>query len=822
MTPSLRLSADLLRRKCDPAQFDFETTSDLPELDEIVGQARAVEAIRFGVGMTHDGYNLFVLGRSGAGKRTMLARLLADRAKSQASPDGWCYVNDFAHPHKPRALRLPPGRATKLRQDMDELVEELKVAVPATFEGETYRARAEQLDAEFSSRQEKAFAELGEDAALHDVALVRTPVGLTLMPMRDGETMSEKDYDALPADKRTAFEEAIASLKERLEKLLHQVPVWHKERRERLRALNREMAMSAVGASMNALEKAYDDLPAVAEYLRAVRVDVLDNVDAFRKLPDSDGQPVPDASAFVRYRVNVLLDHEAGQGAPVVYQDFPSYQNLVGRVEHRAMLGTLVTDFSLIKPGDLHRANGGYLLLEIDKVLRQPFAWEGLKRALLRHEVRIESLAEMFSMVSTVSLEPEPVPLDVKVVLFGERWLYYLLYEMDPDFGELFKVPADFEEDLSRDAANHGRYARLVASLVKHHGLLPLDRGAVMRVVEQQARSAGDAEKISLHMRSLADLLREAEFQARQRGGKVVTDADVQAAVDAQRARTDRVRRRLQEETLRGTVLIDTSGAKSGQVNGLWVTQMGGVMFGQPARITARTRLGDGEVVDIQREARLGGAIHSKAVMTIASFLTARYSSGQPPCLSASLTFEQTYGEVEGDSASVAEVCALISSLADVPIRQTLAVTGSIDQYGSVQAIGGVNEKIEGFFDLCQARGLGGDQGVVIPRANIKHLMLREDVVAAAAAGRFHIYAVESVDEAVEVLTGIAAGVADAQGCFPADSVNGRVCARLASFAQTRRSFVQPSIRSMTMRHRLRAASSNGHVPHGVKRAKQP
>lgn len=806
MTQSLRLTPDCLRRTCDPKQFDFATTAELPDPDEIVGQDRALEAIRVGVGIGHDGYNLFVLGPTGAGKRTLLERIIGERAKAEAAPDGWCYVNDFEQPHKPHALRLPPGRATTLHREMDQLVEELKAVIPATFESESYRARAERIDAEFNERHERAFAELGDEAQRHNVALIRTSMGFSLAPMHGGDTLNEAQYQALPESERAAIEGSIAGLKEQLEKLLRLVPVWHKERRERIRALNREVALAAVSHLVDDVKRGFVDLPRVQAYLDAVRLDVLDNVDAFRKTPEGD---VPEGeSVFARYRVNVLLDQDAAMGAPVVFQDFPSYQNLIGRVEHRAMFGTLVTDFTLIKPGDLHRANGGYLLLEMDKVLRQPFAWDALKRALFKREVRIESLAEMFSMVSTVSLEPEPIALDVKVVLFGDRWLYYLLYELDPDFAQLFKVPADFEDDISRDGDNQARYARLLASVARTHGLLPFDREAVMRVIEQQARSAGDAEKISLHMRTLADLLREADFHARERKAAAVERQDVVRAIAAQLARHDRVRERLREAMLRGTLLIDTEGARPGQVNGLWVTQFGGAAFGQPARITARTHLGEGEVVDIQREAKLGGNIHSKAVMTLAAYLTARYSSGQPPCLAASLTFEQTYGEVEGDSASVAELCALLSSLGEVPIKQSLAVTGSINQYGEVQAIGGVNEKIEGFFDLCVARGLTGEQGVVIPRANIKHLMLREDVVEAAAAGRFHVYAVASVDEAIELLTGVPAGEADAQGVFEPDTVNARVCAKLANYAAARRAFAQP-IRATMVRHKWHAAANS-------------
>ncbi|WP_421042702.1 MULTISPECIES: Lon protease family protein [unclassified Paraburkholderia] len=801
---SLQVPADRLRCTTDARLFEFATTAELADPDGIVGQRRAVDAIRFATEMAHDGYNLFVLGPVGAGKYTVVEQFLSGRAAQEPAPDGFCYVNNFAEPHRPHVLRLPPGRSFGLQQDMRQFVDELRVVIPAAFESEVYSARAEQIDTEFSQRQEKAFVELGNDATGQQIALIRTPVGFSLAPTRRGEALTEKEYDELPASERAEIDAHLVQLRERLEKLLRQIPMWQKEHRDRVRALNRETMTQAVANLMDTLMQRYSDLPQVQAYLEAVRLDVFDSVGDFRRPPDRES-PAGD-SALARYQVNVLLDHDAHGGAPVVFEDFPSYQNLIGRVEHRAMLGTLVTDFTLIKPGDLHRANGGYLLLDVDKVLRQPFAWEGLKRALLKHEIRIESLAEMYSMVSTVSLEPEPVPLDVKVILFGERWLYYLLYELDPDFCELFKVPADFEEDMQRDPANQLLYARLIAAVVRRQGLLPFGCDAVLRVIEEQARHAGDADKLSLHMRTLVDLLRESDYVARQRGGDIVGRGDVERALEAQVARCDRVRMQLLEETLRGTLLIDTSGAKVGQVNGLWVAQMGGYTFGQPARITARTRAGEGEVIDIQREAKLAGAVHSKAVMILSSFLTARYCGKRPVSLAASLTFEQTYGTVEGDSASLAELCALLSSLSGIPLRQSLAVTGSVNQQGEVQAIGGVNEKIEGFFDLCRARGLSGEQGVVIPQANVRHLMLREDVVEAAAGGRFQVYAVGSVDDALGLLTGLAAGSSDAEGNFPDGTVNACVCAKLAAFADARRALQSPHF--MTGRRRWHPAAN--------------
>jgi lon-related putative ATP-dependent protease len=490
--------------------------------------------------------------------------------------------------------------------------------------------------------------------------------------------------------------------------------------------------------------------------------------------------------------VNVMVDHSATTGAPIVYEDHPTVQNLMGRVEHTAQMGTLVTDFNLIKAGALHRANGGYLILEARKVLLQPFTWEELKRALRSQEIRLETLAQTLSLISTVSLEPEPIPLDVKVVLLGERLLYYTLAQFDPDFAELFKVAADFEDQMDRNADGHLLYARLIASLARKEQLRPFDRGAVARVIERSARLAGDAEKLTAHLRSIVDLLREADYWAGEAGHQVITADDVQQAIDAQIRRLDRVRERVQEEIQRGTILIDTEGATVGQVNGLSVLAVGQFAFGRPSRITARVRLGRGEVVDIEREVALGGPIHSKGVLILASYLGARYVPDRPLSLSASLVFEQSYSGVEGDSASSTELYALLSALAELPVKQGLAVTGSVNQYGQVQAIGGVNEKIEGFFDICRARGLTGEQGVLIPASNVKHLMLRHDVIDAVAAGQFQVYPVETIDQGIELLTGVPAGERDAQGAFPEGSVNQRVEARLVALSEKRLAFGVP------------------------------
>jgi len=783
-----------LYHPCDHEQFRFQTTADLDDLTEIIGQMRAMDAIRFGTGIHHDGYNLFVLGPSGIGKSSVVRQFLEKKAGGEHKPDDWCYINNFAQPHKPQVLRLPSGRGEELRQRMEQLVDYLRSAIPALFEGDEYRAKAGAIQEEFSKRQDQIFKELSDDAEQRQIALLRTPEGFAFAPMHEHEVIPPGEYEKLPDEEKKRVDAAIIELQARLEKIMRQMPQWRRERHERIRQLERETILSAVDHLVNEIKESYADLPEVLKYLDLVRQDMVDNGDDFRKQEESatfGSMTMVAHQSFHRYRVNVLVSNGKRPGAPIVSEDSPTYSNLVGRVEHIAQFGALVTDFTLIKPGALHRANGGYLLLDIRKVLSQPFAWEGLKRALQSREIRIESLGQMYSLVSTVSLEPEPIPLDTKVILFGDRLFYYLLQQYDPEFGELFKVAADFEERIERNADSQQLYARLIATLSRKEKLLPFDRSAVARVIEYSARLVEDAERLSTHMRSIVDLLREADYCSRESGRSVVEAADVQCAIDAQIRRQDRLRDRLYEAILRDTLVIATQGEVMGQINGLSVIDLGEFAFALPTRITATTHLGDGEMVNIEREVKLSGAIHSKGVLILSSFLAARYAKNQPLAFSASLVFEQSYGMVDGDSASLAELCVLLSNLADVPIRQSLAITGSVNQHGQAQAIGAVNEKIEGFFDICAARGLTGEQGVLIPAANIKHLMLRRDVVAAAEIGKFHIYAVENVDQAIALLTGLPAGEANARGLYPEGSVNRKVASRLAELTEIRKSLVR-------------------------------
>jgi lon-related putative ATP-dependent protease len=789
------LDATVLCQRCDPTQFMFETTAELEDLTGVIGQPRAVEAVRFGIGIRREGFNLFALGPEGLGKHAVVRQYLGRQAAEQPPPSDWCYVHNFAEAHKPRALRLPPGGGSRLRRDMERLVEELRSAIPATFESENYRVRRQEIEEEFRERQERALAGIRRQAQERGIALIRTPMGLAFAPMRQGEVISPEEFQKLPPEEQERTQAEVAVLQEQLQKSLNQLPQWERERRAKVKELNQEVGMFAVGHLVEELRRKYTDLPEVLEYLHRVQLDVMDNLDEFRGATETPPVAPPEASLprlpmgpspLRRYQVNVIVDHSSATGAPVIYEDHPTVQNLVGRIEHMAQMGALVTDFNLIKAGALHRANGGYLILDARKVLLQPFAWEELKRALRSQEVRIEALGQMLSLMSTVSLEPEPIPVDVKVILLGERLLYYSLHQLDPDFAELFKVAADFDEQMDRTIEHQRLYARLLGTIARQEGLRPFDRVAVSRVIEQSARLAGDAERLSTHIRSIADLLREADYWAGTAQRRVVTVADVQTAIDAQIRRVDRVRERIQEEIQRGTILIETQGAQIGQVNGLSVIMLGQFAFGRPSRITARVRLGRGEVVDIEREVALAGPIHSKGVLILSAYLGARYATDRPLSLSASLVFEQSYSGVEGDSASSAELYALLSALAGLPVKQGLAVTGSVNQRGQVQAIGGVNEKIEGFFDTCRAQGLTGDQGVLIPASNVKHLMLRHEVVEAVAAAQFAVYAVETIDQGIELLTGVPAGERDNAGAFPAGSVNQRVETRLVELAERR------------------------------------
>ncbi len=766
-------------------------------MTEFPGQARATQAVQFGLTIPHEGYNLFALGPMGVGKLSLVRHFTLAQARQQPPASDWVYVHNFLEPHKPQALRLPAGRGAQLKERMERLVEELRVAIPAAFESEDYRTRRQIIDEELKQKQQASFDTLQAEANQQGIAIIRTPMGMGLAPIREREIITPEEFEKLPEEEQKRIQEAMEALHQKLQAMLQQAPQWESERRERIRELNREVTRHAIGHLLNGVREPYHDLPEVLDYLEVVEQDLIENAGQFLVNPSESENPLEaalgkmlsDSRSFDRYRVNLLVDNSASPGAPVVEEDYPSLANLLGRIEYRAQLGNLVTDFTLIRPGALHRANGGYLILDARRVLLQPYAWEELKRALRAKEIQIRSVSDVLGLSSTVTLQPTPIPLRIKVILLGDRLLYYLLSAYDPDFLELFKVAADFEDALERTPEGEWAYARLIASLAQREQLRPLEAGAVARVIEHASRLAADAHKISAALEALLDLLREADHWAAQAGHKAMTAQDIEQAIQQQIYRASRIRERLQEAVRRGTLLVDTSGARVGQINGLSVLNLGGYSFGHPTRITARVRLGKGEVVDIEREVELGGPLHSKGVLILAGFLGERYARERPLSLLASLVFEQSYSGVEGDSASMAELCAILSALAQAPIRQGVAITGSVNQHGQAQPIGGVNEKIEGFFEVCRDAGLNGEQGVIIPRANVQHLMLNAEVVEAVAKGQFRVWAVDTVDEALSILTGLEAGERGPDGRFPPESLNARVEAQLIAFAEQVRAF---------------------------------
>ncbi|MCP5092716.1 MAG: AAA family ATPase [Gammaproteobacteria bacterium] len=787
------VATDELRKYCDLQSVDFKSSADFPSVTQRLGQQRARDAIHFGIQIRDDGHNVFVLGPPGSNRHGLAEELAKERASNEAPPGDWCYVNNFADSERPLNLHFPTGRGREFRKDMLELIEELRAAIPAAFEGDDYRAQLKALEAETQKEVEAQSRELEEHARSENIAVMQTPTGYVLAPVKDGKVIDDKEFAKQPEAERKVVQEAIERLGEELQAHVEKMPKLRKKHREQVKALNREVTEHAVGMSLSELKLKYQDLPGVVTYLDDVQKNIIENAEDFQT-PEPSALPFlqRDASqSFGQYEVNLLVSNDEGDAAPVVFESNPSYTNIIGKIEHRAEMGALFTDFSMIRPGALLKANGGYLILDMHRILSRPFVWDGLKQALFAKQVRIESPGEAYGFVSTATLQPEPIPLDVKIILVGERWLYHLLAIYDSEFNDLFKVVADFDDDLERTSENLEAYASLIAERINEKKLLPFDIDAMQKVLEHRARRADDSERLSMHMSSLQDLLVQSDFWARQRGSQSVNSGDVMKAIAEMARRLGRMQARIVDAIDRNTLLIDTDGGCIGQVNGLSVTDLGGYRFGHPVRITATTRIGAGRVVDIEREVELGGPVHSKGVMILSAALSARYARERPLSLHANIVFEQSYGGVEGDSASVAELCALLSSLAGVPILQNFAITGSTNQLGRVQVIGGVNEKIEGFFDLCVKRGLNGSHGVIIPRDNVKHLMLREDVVTAVEEDRFRIFAVQRVDEALSILTGVAAGERDDNGKFPEGSVNDRVEQQLVRYAELRRTFAE-------------------------------
>jgi lon-related putative ATP-dependent protease len=772
----------------------FKTTRDLEDVETLIGQDRALEAVRFGARMRARGYNIFVIGPKGSGKHMAVRAYLETRAKHLPQPDDWVYVTDFSDTECPKALRLPTGGARALRGRMIRLVGNLKDSARTVFEGNDYREAREALEQEYSQRGDALMKSVSAEAEKRDLLLIRSPQGMAIAPRLDGKPMPQEHFDALPEETRDATVALIKEVQEMLGTAMHSMPVLERERQKALRSLNSGFAKVLIDSELAELRDGLIGSKDLDTWLDAAEADMVENIRLFVEEDGPEGgkgqkEQASPIDPSRRYAVNLMVDEETDGSAPVIIEDHPTLGRLVGRIGHRAHMGAMLTDFTMIQAGALHRANGGYLLVDAQKLLVQPNSWDALKRALYADCIAIEGPWETAGTAFAVTMQPEPIPLSVKVVLFGDLNLYMSLSGMDPDFGDLFKVAADFDEIMERDDEHEALFARMIATVQRRGTLRPFDRPAVERVIEHCSRVVADAERLTARVGIIADVLREADYMGRDKNHSVIRVDDVEDAFKAQRHRFDRIEQRSREQILRETMLIDTAGGVVGQVNGLSVMQIGATAFGKPTRITARVRMGQGKFVDIEREVDLAGPLHSKGMLILQGYLAATYATEVPISLQASIVFEQSYGGVDGDSASSTELYALLSALSDLPLSQGIAVTGSVNQMGQVQAIGGVNEKIEGFFDICLARGLTGEQGVMVPIANARNLMLKSEVRDAVEAGRFQIWAVSTIAEGIEILTGVPAGAREDTGAFPEGSVNRLAEERLIAFAEARRRF---------------------------------
>jgi lon-related putative ATP-dependent protease len=801
MTPPIELRADQLRRRFDPALLPYTTTAEAPDLDGIIGQARAARAIEFGLEIPYPGYNVFATGPGGAGKTSIITRFLQDKAAGRPAPPDWGYAHNFADPDRPLALMLPPGGGAKLRTQVNMLLAQVADALEKLFAGDQYAQSRNLLARQLDQARAEAFRVLDAKVQSGGFTLARKEDGFMLTPVRDGKPLTSEQYEALPEEERNTINERGQTLQEDLERAIRQVQDLEEGARDRLASMDRDIAAASIQPLFERLAEEYAEWSGVTGYLVRMRDHLAANTAALRGQreatpADEDAPPWLRSQApspLDQYRLNLLVDNSGLTGAPVVVETNPTYGNLIGRVEMRAQLGTLVTDYRYIKPGALHRANGGYLLLDARVLLRQPLAWEGLKQALRNRRVRIEDALQAPGVLATTTLSPEPIPLDLKVVLIGDSQTYYALYGLDEQFSKLFKVRADFSAEMDWTAENEQKIAQFIRNRSQEFGLRPFDMGAVAEVVETSGRQVEDQDKLTTRFALVENLIQEAAFWAGRAGHAVVTREDVRAALAEQRGRSNQFEERLREMIADGTIMVDTTGAMIGQINGLAVLDLGDAAFGRPSRITAATFQGRAGIVNIERESRMSGRIHDKGVLILSGFLGARYAQDKPLSLSASITFEQSYEGVDGDSASSVELYALMSSLAELPIKQGIAATGSVDQHGKIQPVGGVTHKIEGFFDACVASkaGLTGEQGVILPRTNVGNLMLRDDVVAAVAEGKFHVWPVTTVDEGIELLTGVAAGERGQDGQYPPDSVNGRVDRKLFELADRLSKFGQ-------------------------------
>ncbi len=806
----LAIKPEFLYKKCDLSALKLSSSADLESLDEIIGQERALKAIDFGLTIGHKGYNLFVLGSEGIGKTALVKKLLKKNYSANKEIYDWCYINNFEYPQHPKYLQLPAGKAKPLSESMEKLLKVISELISTAFQSDEYANKVQEIDKIINEKSEQELTALINEAKKEQVAVIRTPSGYTLSALVDNKIIDLQQFKQLPKREQKKRNKSIEKFQEKLHDMLGKIPLLEQRGREELDALDKEIATQLVEQAMAQLFENFQSLEGVTQFLDDVKEDIINHLDEFYEedINSSDKKHskrkhISKTANFHRYLVNVLVDNSDVEGVPIIFEDNPTYANLLGRIEYLSTyngkekdeqsgdnslgLGNLLTAFTLIKPGALHKANPGYLLLDAEKILVNPFAWEGLKRALKSTSLNIEPLDELHGFSRFLTLEPKAIPLTTKVILIGDRYTYHLLKNNDPEFNKLFKVNVDFSEEFDRVDENTYRYAKLIADVQRQEGTSLLSKSAIERIIEHASRVVENNEKISLHIGDLRDLILESDYFYQQRNNKkasLIEAMDVQQALDARIYRDDQYREKIYEDILDQVILIDTKNKKIGQVNGLSVLQIGEFSFGQPSRITATVRLGDGGIVDIEREVDLGGELHSKGVMILTAYLTHFYAKKNSLSLDATLTFEQNYGLVDGDSASIAELSALLSAITEIPILQSLAVTGSVNQLGEVQAIGGVNEKIEGFFAICQARGLNGQHGVIIPQSNVVNLMLNTQVVEACKAGLFHVYAVTHVEEAIGLLMQMDVGSKLKNGGFTKNSINDRVMKSLAAYSK--------------------------------------
>jgi len=781
------VSVDRLYRRCGEELFSFETTNELPPLEGIIAQDRALRAIDFGLSLKSDGFNIYVLGETGTGKTSAIRSLISKLSEGIPVPSDWCYVYDFRRPDEPTAISLSPGQAPVFQRECDELIESLKVQIPKVFESKEYERQRNALVEEYKSLHQRLLGTLEKEASSRGFSIRSSMGGFSIVAVNEaGEPVTEEMFNTLSEARKEELRNTGRRIQEKLDDMMRTLKRGEKATKERLDEFERHAAMSVLGPMILEMVQKYSGNGKVISHLEDMREDILRNLDSFKPSGDEASspplpflkmaKPEPD---FSRYMVNVIVHHGGQTGCPCVFESNPTFNNLFGRIEHRFQYGAAITDFTMIKAGSLHRANGGFLVIDSLDLLRNVFSYDALKRAIRNREVKIEDLWEQYRNVTMTTMKPEPIPLEVKVILIGSPEIYHLLYNLDEEYRDLFKVKADFDNRMERTEENIHLYASFVSAKVREGNLFPVDRTGVARIVEHGSRLAEHQEKISSRFSDISNLIREAHYWAGKEGARVISRKHVERSLQEKRNRHNRIEERLRDLMREGTLIVETSGSRTGQVNGLAVLDMGDYRFGKPSRITTTVYAGKGGVVNIERETKLSGKIHEKAILILTHYLGKRYAGTRPISLAASITFEQLYGMIEGDSATCAELYSLLSAIAEVPIRQGIAVTGSMDQNGTVQPVGGVNEKVEGFFALCSARGLTGEQGVILPEGNVRNLMLGAEVVRAVEDGAFRIFSISHVEEGIELLTGLTAGDPLPDGRFPDGSMNRRVEERL-------------------------------------------